>query len=117
MMAYVENPPVLWTAVGQRYLQLLSFSVGVAAFNTSSEVAPTGILARLNVIAEMIIAMVLIGLFLNSLAYDFGTRLISAQKINKKTNRVITTADKKRQTKGAADRKSGRRPAMAQPRK
>jgi hypothetical protein len=102
----------------EQYLQMLYFSAGIATSSALGDIVPISTQARLFVTLEAITAVIFIGLFLNSLAYDIGEALRSAQKIEQKTNHIVSSANKKRPTKRAVNgRDSATSQAVSTPKK
>lgn len=69
--------------VSGNYMRMLYFSTGVATSSVFGEIVPVSTRARLSVISETLIAIIFIGLFLNSLAYGIGEALRNAKRIDR----------------------------------
>jgi hypothetical protein len=102
IVSFSEAPRGLSSLAGAGYLQMLYLSAGIATSNTPAGITPVSPEAQETVGAEGIIAVIFIGLFLNSLAYDIGKGLENTQKLDPKTNRIVSTSNKKRPTKRSA---------------
>jgi hypothetical protein len=94
---------------------MLYFSAGIATSSALGDIQPVSTQARLSVTSEVLIEVIFIGLFLNSLAHDIGRALISTQKTEEKTNRIVSNTNEERTTKRAesALRLGGRAAARA----
>jgi hypothetical protein len=67
------------SGVSGQYLRMLYFSTGVATSSTFGDIIPVSTQARFSVTVEALLAIIFIGLFLNSLAYVVGGSLKNAQ--------------------------------------
>jgi hypothetical protein len=86
------------------YLRMLYFSAGIASSSALGDIVPVSSQARLSVTSEVIIVVIFIGLFLNSLAYGIGEALKSVQGIEGKTDTSVSDTNKKQPIKRVADR-------------
>lgn len=102
IVSFAEAPRGLSSLAGVQYLQMLYLSAGIATSNTPASITPVSTEAQETVVAEGIIAVIFIGLFLNSLAYTVGQALNGTQKIDPKSNRIASNTDTKRPTKRSA---------------
>ncbi len=66
--------------VNGHYIRMLYFSTGVATSSAFGEIVPVSTRARIFAISETLIAVIFIGLFLNSLAFGIGEASRNAEK-------------------------------------
>ena len=93
----IQGPPST-----DSYARMLYFSAGVATFGAPGDIVPSSALAALLVYVEVVSALLLIGLFVNSLAYELGERLRGTPQTGGKPGRAAAKPEKKRPTKRAA---------------
>ncbi len=105
IVAYGASIEAMPPADSRNYPRMLYFSTGVATFGGSGEPVPASTLATLLVFVEAIGAVLLIGLFVNSLVYEAGER--SRGTLQTGESRIVRLPNRRR---------SGPRSALRKPR-
>ncbi len=83
------------TIIDGQYMRMLYFSTQIATTNGLGDIVPISPFARFIITLETIVSIILIALFLNSLAYDIGQTIKDSGRKKKKTNRVVSTTKKR----------------------
>ena len=102
IIAYGASIQTAPPADSRNYPRMLYFSTGVGMFGGPGEPVPATALAALLVFLEAVGAVLLIGLFVNSLAYELGEKLRGMTQTPGKPARMAAKPEKKRPTKRAA---------------